>query len=85
MATSSRKGPIVKALSNADFGRRVGIHYTHASRLRNGQRLPSVSVLSSVQDAFQLNDKETSEMLEAARDPEAFGRWIDEHLFDEHA
>lgn len=80
----AQRTAIVKATSNADFGRRVGIHYTFASRIRNGKRLPSLDTISAIQTEFNLNDKETSDMIHAAAaGPQAFGDWINEHLFEE--
>jgi transcriptional regulator with XRE-family HTH domain len=75
--------PIQKATSNADFGRRVGIHYTYASRLRNGQRVPSSHTINAIRNAFDLDEHMTSEMIQAAASAEGFGEWISEHLFEE--
>lgn len=75
--------PIIKATSNADFGRRVGVHYTYASRLRNGQRIPSSHTINAIRTAFELDEHMTSEMIQAAQTAEGFGDWISEHLFEE--
>lgn len=73
---------IVRATSNADFGRRVGVHYTYASRLRNGQRLPSSSTLIAIRHAFVLDDHMASEMMNATASAAQFGAWITDHLFE---
>ena len=73
-----------KATSNADFVRRVGVQYTYASRLRNGERLPSMHTLQSIRSAFKLDDSQYISMLDAvARGPEYFGAWANRHLFEE--
>lgn len=75
---------IVQATSNADFGRRVGIHYTFASRIRNGKRLPSLETITLIQSEFKLSDAETGAMIAAAREgAESFGAWVNENLFEE--
>lgn len=42
-------------ISNYEFGRRVGYHHTMASRIRNGNRLPSVEKLTVIKEEFGLN------------------------------
>lgn len=73
-----------KATSNADFARLVGVHFTMASRLRNGHRVPSPLTMIAIRRAFKLTDQEVVEMLEAACSPDAFGQWARTHLFEEH-
>lgn len=71
-----------KAVSNADFGRRVGVHYTFASRLRTGQRIPSMATVVAIREAFDLDPKATAEMLDAiGESPAAFGQWVNKNLF----
>jgi len=74
---------IRKATSNTDFGNRVGIHYTFASRLRNGQRIPSLDTLNRIIEAFELNESEAAAITHSARSAPEFGTWISEHLFEE--
>jgi transcriptional regulator with XRE-family HTH domain len=73
---------IDKAVSNADFGRRVGVHYTFASRLRNGQRIPSVETISAIRAAFNLDAATTVAMMDAAaQGAPTFGEWLNSTLF----
>jgi transcriptional regulator with XRE-family HTH domain len=73
---------IARAHSNADFGARIGLHFTMASRLRNGKRAPSSMTLAAIQDAFELTPEETHAMLQAAITPETFGDWVRANLYD---
>lgn len=41
-------------LTNEEFAEKVGIHFTMASRLKNGQRLPSVRTLLRIAEAFDV-------------------------------
>lgn len=60
----------------------MGVHYTFASRLRNGQRVPSMATVTSIREAFALNGKQTTAMMDAIADgAEAFGAWINKNLF----
>lgn len=76
--------PVIrKAASNPDFARRVGIHFTTASRLRNGDRMPSVACLSRIITAFDLAGSVLEEFMQAAEGgAETLGAWINEHLFE---
>ena len=72
-----------KAISNADFARRVGVHFTMASRLRNGHRVPSPQTLLSIRDSFGLSPNEVDAMLQACITQESFGAWARQHLFED--
>jgi transcriptional regulator with XRE-family HTH domain len=72
-----------KATSNTDFGRRVGVHFTMASRLRNGHRVPSPQTMLAIKKAFSLTADEVNAMLEAADTPDTFGVWARANLFEE--
>lgn len=73
---------INKAVSNTDFANRVGVHYTFASRLRNGQRVPSMATVTAIREAFELTGKQTTDMMDAiAQGPSAFGEWVNTNLF----
>lgn len=39
-------------MTNQEFGARVGITHSAASRLRNGQRLPSIELMEKIAAAF---------------------------------
>lgn len=78
--------PADRATSNANFAARVGCHFTMASRLRGGGRLPSANMLQKIRHAFEMDDTETAAMLNAhAKGRAAFGAWISDTLFTETA
>jgi transcriptional regulator with XRE-family HTH domain len=72
-----------KATSNTDFGRRVGVHFTMASRLRNGHRVPSPQTMLAIRKAFDLSPVEVDAMVQAADTPDTFGAWARANLFEE--
>jgi transcriptional regulator with XRE-family HTH domain len=74
---------ITKAVNNPDFAKRVGIHFTMASRLRNGERMPSTAVLSRIVSAFELTGEDLEAFMRAARDRRTLGMWIDANLFEQ--
>lgn len=77
-----KSSQIEKAASNTDFARRVGVHYTMASRIRNGKRMPSSHTLSSMQVAFGVQDGDLRSMMKAIEGgQDTFGAWVREHLF----
>lgn len=45
-------------VTNEDFAEAVGIHFTMASRLRNGERMPSVKTLSKIIEVYSLDPQE---------------------------
>lgn len=45
-------------MTNAEFGRRIGVHFTTASRMRRGQRRPSVAVMLKIGTEFGIPDNE---------------------------
>lgn len=79
------------SMTNAEFARRVGCHYTMASRLRNGERTPSAEMLAKIVNAFktQLSTDDIDAMFDALTDHEdesakaqAFGAWLRDHIFE---
>ena len=42
------------ATTNTEFARKVGVHFTMASRMRNGQRLPSVKTLTKISTEYEI-------------------------------
>lgn len=77
---------IDRAVSNTDFAKRVGVHYTMASRIRNGRRMPSSHTLSSICSAFNLHGSDQEEMMLAVQEGQsAFGQWVRAKLFIPHA
>lgn len=74
---------IKKATSNPDFARRVGIHFTMASRIRNGNRMPSSAVLGRIIQEFGIDGGTLEDFMEAVNQGAlSLGAWIDEHLFE---
>lgn len=74
--------PADRATSNANFAARVGCHFTMASRLRGGGRLPSATMLQKIREAFKMDATETAAMFDAhAQGRDAFGEWVSDNLF----
>lgn len=61
------------------FADRVGCHFTTASRLRSGQRLPGRKLLGKIVKEYHLNSKQA---LDAFTDSnETFGKYLRENVF----
>jgi transcriptional regulator with XRE-family HTH domain len=66
-------------VSNSEFARRVGCHFTAASRYRNGNRLPGVIVLNAIEREFKIP---RAELLAAWRAGKAeFAKLLQERVF----
>lgn len=65
--------------SNPSFGAAVGVHYTTASRYRNGERLPSYAVALKMARVYGLDLEEM--MTAMAAGTEAFGHYIRMRVF----
>lgn len=63
------------------FADRVGCHFTTASRLRSGERMPSKALLGRIVGAYDL-DKEEAFDLFTQDDPAVFGRYLREQVFE---
>lgn len=67
-------------MTNDEFATRVGCHYSYASRLRRGERMPSVPLLFAIIVEFDLPETET---LKAFRDGQlAFSAYLRREVFD---
>lgn len=55
-------------MTNEEFGEKVGCHYSMASRLRNGERLPSRDLLRRIIATFELNRIEAYEAYDHGKD-----------------
>jgi transcriptional regulator with XRE-family HTH domain len=67
-------------VSNNEFAKAVGCHYTLSSRLRNGHRRPSVDMLNRIKNAYNLD---ADEMLEAFEEgPKEFSKFLRERIFE---
>lgn len=72
----------VAPLTNFQFADKVDVHYTMASRLRNGERVPSLNTFTKVVDVFGLTDAQIREWLNAiAKGEEASGKWLRDNIF----
>jgi len=69
-------------LTNLDFATATNLHHTMASRLRNGERSPSIQTVIATQKAFDLTCEDLVAWLDAIdRGPDASGVWLREHVF----
>ncbi len=67
-------------MTNEEFGDRAGCHFSMASRLRNGERLPSRELLKRIIAAFALNRAETYEAYDQGT--AAFSAYLRAHVFE---
>lgn len=61
-------------MTNDEFGERVGCHFSMASRLRNGERLPSRELLRRIISAFELNRADAYDAYDQG--PKAFSKYL---------
>lgn len=66
-------------MTNEEFGRRVGVTHSMASRMRNGFRLPSVEVLRKIHTEFGVSLEELTAAHVAG--PAEFGRLLRQRCF----
>lgn len=66
-------------MTNREFGQRVGIHHSMASRIRNGQRCPGSAVIEKISTEFGI----PIQTLVKARNKgaEEFGELIRKRIF----
>lgn len=67
-----------KRLSNAEFGQLIGVSHSMASRIKSGDRLPSVGTLSRIHEVLDI--PLDTLVLAHRRGPESFGRLIRSRL-----
>lgn len=68
-----------KPVSNADFGRATGMHFTTASRYRTGDRVPSTRVALAIVEIYNLDALEVLKAIDAG--PQAFGHLLRMQVF----
>lgn len=69
-------------ITNADFAEAAGIHFSMASRLRNGERKPGLSTVINTAKAYTLTGDEVLDWLLAIdREASASGEWLCNHVF----
>jgi transcriptional regulator with XRE-family HTH domain len=61
------------------FGKAVGVHFTTASRYRNGDRVPSTGVAYRIAQYYNLDPGEVLGAIAAGR--EAFGHFMRMNVF----
>lgn len=66
-------------LKDKDFAARVGCHYSMASRLRRGERMPSRVLLRQIIEAFDLSAEAAFNAWTAG--PVEFSRFLNENVF----
>ena len=71
--------PTQATATNATFAKAVGVHFTTASRYRNGERVPSTGVALKIANAYDLDTREVLEAIHAGR--AAFGHYMRMHVF----
>lgn len=68
-------------LLNQEFGDAIGVHFTMASRIRSGQRLPSLRVCEKIAEVYKIP---LTTLLAARREgPEVFSVLIRRRVFKE--
>ena len=67
------------AITNRDFGKRVGCNYTMASKMRRGVRLPSGALLTRIVLAFELDGNEA--VVAYSGGPATFGEYLEREVF----
>lgn len=69
-------------LLNKEFAELVDCDFTTASRLKNGQRLPSMHMFTSICEAFKLSNAKRREFQDAVdAGAQESGKWIKHHLY----
>lgn len=79
MAKSER----IAQMSNKEFARAVGCHFSTASRYRNGRRLPGVEILRKIADVLEVSVEDAHG--EWSKGKESFGAWLRERVFADEA
>lgn len=78
--------PPMTTVTNFTFADQVGIHYTMASRLRNGERKPGLSTVIATLKAFDLTCDQVLGWLAAIDEgAEQSGRWLRDNIFEPKA
>ncbi len=62
------------------FADRVGCHFTTASRLRAGERMPSRATLGRIVEVYDLDKEEVLDLFTQG-DRQKFGKYLREHVF----
>ncbi|MEV0151550.1 MULTISPECIES: helix-turn-helix transcriptional regulator [unclassified Nonomuraea] len=72
--------PRKKRLTNLEFAMAVDCDFTHASKIRNGQRLPSLPLLIKIRQVYGLDG---NDVLDAYQDgPVTFAAYLNSKVFE---
>jgi transcriptional regulator with XRE-family HTH domain len=71
--------PVQPTATNSTFARSVGVHFTTASRYRNGERVPSTGVALKIANVYGLDAREILEAI--ARGRQSFGHFMRMRVF----
>lgn len=64
------------------FAERVGCHFTTASRLKSGERLPGRELFGRIIEAYNLDAREANKIYTSAGDArKAFGKYLRDTVF----
>lgn len=72
------------AVTLEQFAARVDCHFTTASRLRSGERLPGRELLGRIIEAYGLDPVQAMSLF-VSKEPDArskFGEYLRKHVFD---
>jgi transcriptional regulator with XRE-family HTH domain len=67
-------------LTNEAFAEAVGCDFTHASKIRNGSRLPSLPLLIKIREVYALDGNECLDAYAAG--PITFARYLNSKVFE---
>lgn len=74
--------PTTTEPTNGEFAAKAGVHPTMASRLRNGERSPSITTLRRIAEAYELSAFQILTWLKAIDEggSAASGQWLRENI-----
>lgn len=67
-------------LTNEEFAAAVGCDFTHASKIRNGSRLPSLPLLIKIRRVYALDGNEVMDAYEQG--PVRFAAYLNSKVFE---
>lgn len=70
-----------EVVTNETFAKAIDVHFTMASKLRNGHRMPSIPTLIRIWQAYGLDGNEL--LAAAAQGEESFGRFLRGRIFED--
>jgi transcriptional regulator with XRE-family HTH domain len=78
---TAKKKPQPHCVNNMDFAKVIGVHFSMASKLKNGHRSPSLDTLIRIWEEFDLP---ADELLNSAKGgADSFGRYLRDRVFKE--